>query len=893
MQTRFDDEQSPWNSNTDRSNGVFDRAGSCATISSDEETPQNEKQSAQTSSEWTPFATNFSLEIVEAKGLPQAENGGIFPDTYASASLLYADLWSMEQLPVDHAAGDEQLDNSGDMGSVRDVQSLPFKIPPHVRTDPHARSVNPKWQSKFTLTQTRPSFIVLDGPDYTKKLFSSQCDVPLQGQNVLLLITIHEQQRFGGHRRMGSAVLELKPGPPLDDWFTLHKRNGFPLTNSTGPGSAAVRLRIAYPGYVSDSISPFKLRSRRMDDHSLDVSTSDWSFAQAGRTSTTMLTPYRMPEAPLTDATMNCDDISYISPPQPGANESSSALFPTSPEAVKKVNPNDASYDASFLERVARQMFHASHSKKKNSSSHVRQPETPASAVGKPVQRQSDCQKECGRGLELAILSSSNLPRRLADGQSPSAYACVSLILSSASEKGLPQLSHDVRRGSSKIVRSNEKHHIRLIPQCQTQALPECADPEWNAQSFLTEAMTVKEGMNLGSRPLDPPGGNKADEVYLVLVSVYDQFEFGSDRLLGSCIFPILPGQRLLQTLTLQGCNRLEENSSASQKATIRIRAYLNIPSVSQYGCIGVHQTLAIPWPLANHHKPRLKRSVPSTTSSTAQTLPSVLHSDIFPLMTSRSYLDVSDSDSEDDRSHASSCPTSAPLRSSQRGRCPYNSVVLRESIQDAEERESIQDAEEDPDVSSAQRVRRGSVSGLANKFEFDAVDMPAPPESPFPRPPPCPTALSPSTNSRSSTDSSRSARLCKTAPGSRKGSQPASGQPSGKVLQRGPCSFSTSSGSVEARQAHAQHTPTTFQHTPTTSQSPSSPELRKNASYTELEKAFMARVAARQQKDQNNLPHNGKDAGGDRTDTLLQPPLAPLSPHQSNNNHWKPTAHN
>lgn len=77
MQTRLDDEQSPSNLNTDRSNGVFDRAGSCATISSDEETPQNEMQSAQTSTEWTPFATNFSLEIVEAKGLPQAENAGI------------------------------------------------------------------------------------------------------------------------------------------------------------------------------------------------------------------------------------------------------------------------------------------------------------------------------------------------------------------------------------------------------------------------------------------------------------------------------------------------------------------------------------------------------------------------------------------------------------------------------------------------------------------------------------------------------------------------------------------------------------------------------------------------------------------------------------------------
>ena len=176
-------------------------------------------------------------------------------------------------------------------------------------------------------------------------------------------------------------------------------------------------------------------------------------------------------------------------------------------------------------------------------------------------------------------------------------------------------------------------------------------------------------------------------------------------------------------------------------------------------------------------------------------------------------------------------------------------------------------------------------MSELANKFQFDAVDMPAPPEPHFPRPPPCPTTLSPSTNSRSSVNRSRRAQLGKTVPGLSKESLPASGQPSGKVLNRGSYSFSTSSGSMEARQAPAQRTPT--------SQSPSSPEPhhRKNASYTELEKAFMARVAARQsQKDKNHLSDHAKDAGGD---TLVNASLAPISPHQIYNNHWKPTAHN
>ena len=781
--------------------------------------PQNESHVAQTAPTWTPFAANFSLEIVEAKGLPQAENAGIFPDSYACASLLYVDLWSMEQLPVDHATGDEQHDTAGHMGSVSDVQSLPFKIQPHVRTDTHARSVNPKWQSKFTLTHTRPSFIVLDGPDYTKKLFTSHCDVPLQGQNVLLFITIHEQQRFGVHRRMGCVVLELKPGPPLDDWFTLHKRNGASVASSTGPGSAVVRLRISYPGSVPDSISPFRLRSRGMDDQSLDGPIRDWSFVRLDSNASTMLTPYRMPETPLPDATLNGHDISYISPPQ-GANDSSSDLFQkkeTRHDESKKESPHDASY----LERVARQMFNASHMKKKKSPSHVSQPETPSNTVPETptnmatrVPRQTDlsARKKGGSGLEVAILSCHNLPSRLADGQSPSPYACVSLILSTASEKGPPQLSHDVRRSSSKTVQGTEKH-IRLVPQCQTQTLPECADPEWNAPMFLTEAMRVGGGKILGSQSLDPSGTltgyEDSDGAFSVLVSVYDQFEFGSDRLLGSCMFPILPGQRLSQTLTLRGCNRLE-GDSATQKATIRVRAHLNAPHLSTYGRAGANKTMALLSPWANHRK----TSVPCSQSPTA---PSLLDPNHLPLMTSRSYLDVSDSDSGDEGGY----------------------------------------------------IRTAS----------DAGDMPTPPV-----PPVSPPRF---TSEPSSTKSNLSAKQVECF-------WETAGTVWSKVAGTGKGSVQSASvqsvpgqacGNLSHRSSlHAQQTPALL--SPSATPSPSSAERHKDPSYTELEQAFMARVAARQLgKDREGgkmLPEGGKMLPGDT-----------LRHHRSYNNHWKPTAHN
>ena len=119
-----DDHQS--NPDTARSRGVAD---SSATVSSDDEAPQNHvahrhvdfsgeegpisgrmieasdgsmihvsdlspepPPTVAALSEWSPLAVNFSLEVVRAKGLPQAENAGIFPYTYACVSLLYADL---------------------------------------------------------------------------------------------------------------------------------------------------------------------------------------------------------------------------------------------------------------------------------------------------------------------------------------------------------------------------------------------------------------------------------------------------------------------------------------------------------------------------------------------------------------------------------------------------------------------------------------------------------------------------------------------------------------------------------------------------------------------------------------------------------------------------------
>jgi hypothetical protein len=491
-----------------------------------------------TQSGFLPLATNFCLEIIKARGLPLTEEVGIFPDTYACASLLYEDLWHSGQLPVDHATGDEQSTIKG--FNVQDVQSLPFKIIPHVRTQTYSRSVDPTWQGKFTLTETRPSFVVLDGPDYlNKKLFSSERDVPIQGQHVLLLVTIHEEQRFGPHRRMGGVVIELKPGPPVTDWFTLHKRDGTPVPSSTGPGYAAVQLRIAYPGSISDTISFL-----RIPEAELDILTSS----------------SRTPSVP----SFQDHDDSFTSLSHPMASEESFDM---------KNNERSTTY----LEQMARQMFHVNNSGKKSLKA-VIPPRTP---ILQSATQESKKANHRRKGLHMEIVHASNLPKRLAQGHDPSPYSCVSLLILHSLEakmilSGQAKVSHDLRRDSSSRLASRTSKNVLLMPQCQTRSLAATRYPRWDETLYLGEGTLVGNGHILNSVTLFDHVP-KSDDVYLILVSVCDTFEFGSDRLLGACILPILPGQLLVQTLNLRSSDRLE------QDATVTVRAFLNIvPAAEQ-----------------------------------------------------------------------------------------------------------------------------------------------------------------------------------------------------------------------------------------------------------------------------------------------------------------------
>ena len=524
---------------------------------------------------------NFFLEIVQAVGLPQAENAGIFPDTYACASLLYADEFRSSVFPVDHCTGDDKQESNCDMGMVQDVKNLPFKIMPHVRTHNFSRSVNPAWNARFSFAATRPSFVVLDGPNESKRLFSSQRDVSLRGQNVVLLVTIHEHQRFGAHPHVGFVVLELKPGPCVDDWFTLHRRDGKPLQSSTGPGFAQLQLRISY--------------AASLDAASECQPQSPFNSIRASPLIRTNPRPFCVPDG------FGGIDVSFSSTDCPlggsfmgpaGAHESQEHQQASCriQESTDKVN---------HLEQVAWQMMkghhaHNSKSPTNHSLSNGLRPETAyadrMAGVSLLLQDSSIAfskipwrEWSAGAGLHLDIVSCSNLPERLTQGQEVSPFVCASLILLNSREKEIiKQIRHDAQsRGRNTPSDETGSKHIRILPQCQTtRASGPSRFPQWNEPLFLGDAMRLNEVKGFCKEHLRGYD-SRQDELFFVLVSVYDRFEFSSDRGLGSCVFSIYPGQSVECNLSLLEVERFMETSI---QPSIHLRAFLNLPPIPHLG---------------------------------------------------------------------------------------------------------------------------------------------------------------------------------------------------------------------------------------------------------------------------------------------------------------------
>ncbi len=65
----------------------------------------------------------------------------------------------------------------------------------HVYTGVYTRSTSPKWRAGTLISETRPNLRVQkDGID-GRKLVSSDVSLPLRGQAVLMLVTLHERQK--------------------------------------------------------------------------------------------------------------------------------------------------------------------------------------------------------------------------------------------------------------------------------------------------------------------------------------------------------------------------------------------------------------------------------------------------------------------------------------------------------------------------------------------------------------------------------------------------------------------------------------------------------------------------------------------------------------------------
>ena len=74
---------------------------------------------------------------------------------------------------------------------------------------------------------------------------SAEVRTPLDGQDVVLIVTVHDALGGGSSEFLGKASLPVKVGPPSDNWVVLRARDGGQWMGKDGK-SPALLLRIGY-----------------------------------------------------------------------------------------------------------------------------------------------------------------------------------------------------------------------------------------------------------------------------------------------------------------------------------------------------------------------------------------------------------------------------------------------------------------------------------------------------------------------------------------------------------------------------------------------------------------------------------------------------------------------
>lgn len=169
-------------------------------------------------------------------------------DTYCCLSLIggTSQIEVQKHLIVDHNVsklhGDEHFSKNSIQGGYKILY-----INPQNRTKNFKQSLAPEWKESFECTDSRTNIAASDQKSPENLLRTAASTSRLAGQDVLLLITVHNADSVGSDKYVGWVTIPLQQNTAADDWYFLKTREGNEQLGHSGlPSAVHVRAKYVY-----------------------------------------------------------------------------------------------------------------------------------------------------------------------------------------------------------------------------------------------------------------------------------------------------------------------------------------------------------------------------------------------------------------------------------------------------------------------------------------------------------------------------------------------------------------------------------------------------------------------------------------------------------------------
>eukprot|EP00291_Cryptomonas_curvata_P025775 CAMPEP_0172156952 /NCGR_PEP_ID=MMETSP1050-20130122/3516_1 /TAXON_ID=233186 /ORGANISM="Cryptomonas curvata, Strain CCAP979/52" /LENGTH=1522 /DNA_ID=CAMNT_0012826117 /DNA_START=217 /DNA_END=4785 /DNA_ORIENTATION=+ len=516
----------------------------------------NETQPGTDNQLWT-----VKIEIMEATSLPCAHTIGLLPDTYVCISLLCANQCDEPGIIIDHC-----VDNEPAVDDTLLNNTSVFRIPPQAQTSIVERSKNPFWGESFNFSRTRPYLSVIYDTSQRKKLVSTDLETVIHGQDICLMVTVHERNLFGPDCWIARSETMICPSMEeslcVDSWMTLRQMDGSRIRTQETTSIARMRVRVnysslpypdgdylAYPKDVSEIKLPRNMIRPRIREQKSDrfglITGSESKNSYKGRGGCAVLGPvFGITDQSYAEIKSSCDFQGF--------------------ERLDKLrlcaNPTKRRADAGVQTQLQKceesSSLVLSSSLNSNSSDELVLPikslkrfeQTNDFAADTKSIQQSE-QQDMHGCVEIDMISASNLRKSPDNGLNPNPYFCVSLVsnvLLNSINSGY--LNHPVQTRGDQHPFSyphfgGSQNCFEVPHQYRSAVVHHSQVPSWKLRIVLHDFLeSTGLDNNLGERKwhdLLVSPVQLAGQPVTMLISVYDLSVQVPNRFLGKIIIPL------------------------------------------------------------------------------------------------------------------------------------------------------------------------------------------------------------------------------------------------------------------------------------------------------------------------------------------------------------------